>query len=262
VNFRFWRVDGDKVITEKGVLDGAEFGGSMYMWRALRRAVAADPGLLDADRMAGMTSEQFAGIFTDDHGYNPLNVGSEDRVTNIRDLGKKLSADWDGQFYNLAEAAGGSLVEFSKHSRKIRAFDDPIQKLTMVNAILHSGSGVHDFDDKPIPGIDYHLLRHALRQGIVVPSEQIGQKLENSQWLSTEEAGELRRITLLAFNELSKQTGIDGEVLDNKYWLNRKNCTDPGPVCADPDQAHKCPFAAGCKRKIAYQLPLERTRFY
>jgi hypothetical protein len=76
-----------------------------------------------------------------------------------------LAESWDGRFYNVAEATDGSIVEFARLSADFRAFDDPILKLTMVNAIVHTGSGVYSFRDEPLPAIYYHLLRHALRQG-------------------------------------------------------------------------------------------------
>jgi hypothetical protein len=131
----------------------------------------------------------------------------------------------------------------------------------MVNAIMHSGSDVYTFDDHPIPAIDYHLLRHALRQGMLRPCTQVARKLAEGRLLDAVEAQELRRLALVAFVHLSEQTGITGEVLDNKYWLNRRNCTDV-PVCLNEELAARCPFEEACARATHYALPLEHTRYY
>ena len=89
----------------------------------------------------------------------------------------------------------------------------------------------------------------------------MARKLKAGLLLEPFEAYELRRVALAAFIELSEWTGIGGEVLDNKYWLNRKNCTDV-PVCVDPETAHRCPFLDACERATVFALPLELTRYY
>jgi hypothetical protein len=162
----------------------------------------------------------------------------------------------------VIEASGGSLVEFATICRRFRAFDDPLYKLTMVNAILHSGSGVATFVDEPLPGIDYHLLKQALRQGMVRPSGALAAKLRAGNLLDARQGYELRRAALLAFVSLAAQTGLSGEVIDNKYWLNRVNCRDTDPVCLEPSVASQCPFFGACVEAIDFGLPLELTRYY
>jgi hypothetical protein len=260
VNFRFWELKNGKDSPTKGVIDGKEFSGSMYMWRALYRSYHQDSKQFSAEHLAELDEEGFDKLFNDDNGHNPLSVGKEERIANLNDLGKVLNEKYDGKFINVIKASRGSLENFTERSREFRSFNDPVQKLTMVNAILHNGSGVADFKDQPFAGIDYHLLRHALRQGLVEPNPETKRKLENRESLDYEEGIELRRQTLLAFNQLSDKTGISGEILDNKYWLNRKNCSDE-PVCLTDES--KCPFSAKCKKLINYKLPIEKnTRYY
>ena len=131
----------------------------------------------------------------------------------------------------------------------------------MVNAILHSGSDVYRFRDEPLPAIDYHLLRQALRQGYIRPMPPLIRKLTLTETLASYEAQELRRVTLAAFLAISEATGISGELLDNRYWLNRTNCSDE-PVCLDPETADQCPFLATCERRVEFALPIEMTRYY
>jgi hypothetical protein len=263
INFRFWKLETGRVTPSVGIIDGREYRGAMFMWRALRSELDRGRGrILDAGFLSELTLETLDAIFVDDSGSNPMGQGSEDRVANLRDLGQQLLAHWDGSFFNVVEASDGSLVEFAALSKSFRAFDDPLYKLTMLNAILHSGGGVYRFYDHPLPAIDYHLLRHALRQGILRPTAPLAEKLRRQKLLTAEEAQELRRLALVAFVELSERTRLSGELLDNKFWLNRTNCTDFDPVCLDERTASRCPFYGACIQAVEFGRPLEITRYY
>src|SRR5262249_46360291 len=152
--------------------------------------------------------------------------------------------------------------KFVRLSAQFRAFDDPVFKLTMVNAILHSGSGVACFDADPLPGIDYHLLKQLLRQGVIRPYGRLEQKLRRREILTSAEGLELRRVALCAFVRLSGLSGVSGELLDNKYWWNRSKCKDADPVCFLPESAPECPFYGPCERLIGLSFPVEETRYY
>lgn len=262
INFRFWALRDHQLVPAAGFIDGEHYRGAMYMWRCLRRALDRRVlDLLDAKVLADLTEEDFDAIFTDDNGINPLAIARTDRLANLRDLGERLRSDWDGAFYNLVASCRGSLATFARLSRDFRAFDDPVYKLTMVNGILHLGSGVYEFVDEPLPAIDYHLLRQALRQGILRPSAPLAAKLTQMSALDQDEAQELRRVALAAFVELAAKSAISGELLDNRYWMNRVNCADV-PVCLDPETAAACPFLGACERATQFALPIELTRYY
>jgi Queuosine salvage protein len=257
INFRFWTLHGGRVRPAAGVISGERFRGALYMWRCLRRAL--DHGgrsILDADWLAGLSRSEFDELFSDDTGQNPLAVAADERIENLRDLGRRLVTTWDGWFFNVVEATDGSLVEFASLCRLFRAFDDPLYKLTMVNAIVHSGSGTYEFRDEPLPAIDYHLLKQAIRQGMITPDRFLSAKLEEGALLDLSESIALRRAALLAFVDLASESGLSGEVLDNKYWLNRNVCADPVPACQE------CPFVLPCARQTTVQMPLELTRYY
>jgi hypothetical protein len=262
INFRFWTLQHDQLVPAAGCIEGEHFRGAMYMWRCLRRALDRRIiDLLDAQTLANLTDDDFDAIFTDDDEINPLAVARADRLANLRDLGERLYVGWDGAFFNLVTACCGSLATFAHLSKEFRAFDDPVYKLTMVNGILHLGSGVYEFVDEPLPAIDYHLLRQALRQGILRPSASLAAKLTQMSVLDQKEAQELRRVALAAFVELATSAAISGELLDNRYWMNRVNCSDI-PVCLDPETAPVCPFLETCERATQFALPIELTRYY
>ncbi len=263
INFRFWQlVEGD-VVPSSGVLGGQRLTGAMYMWRCLRRCLDNSRlPLFQASFLSSLTEEQFDEIFADDFGINPLAVARDDRILNLRDLGHQLERDWAGRFYNLVKATKGSLTEFARFSGGFRAFDDPLFKLTMVNTILHLGSGIVEFDAEPLPGIDYHLLKQALRQGVLVPNRSIAKKLEKQLLLSEHEGYELRRAALNAFVDISAGAVLSGEVLDNRWWWNRLKCRTYDPICLDPKSAGECPFFGPCAQRTKLGMPLEETRYY
>ena len=144
LNFRFWELaDGDGVSPAGGRLDGEYLVGSMYMWRRLRLVLERDEfPLLDARQLARLEPDQLRALLADDEGGDPLAPGFDDRLANLRDLGAVLSRDWDGQFSNLLAVADDDLETFFALSATARAYDDPLRKLSTVNAIMLSGSGL------------------------------------------------------------------------------------------------------------------------
>ena len=263
INFRFWAIEDSELKASKGILRGELLRGSMYMWRSLRLALdRSEKRILKADFLENLTETDFDSMFSDDAGQNPLQVAKEDRITNLRDFGRRLRTHWKGNFHNLIQASKGSIVEFARLSKEFRAFDDSLCKLTMVNAIMQAGSGLIQFDYAPLPGIDYHLLKQVLRQGIVQVESTIAEKLEQRRLLRPEEAQDLRRMALAAFIEISLRTGVGGDVLDNVWWFNKSKCLDRDPVCEDPLRERECPFLEACERRIHLGLPLEETRYY
>jgi hypothetical protein len=262
INFRFWKLIDGESHPASGSIHGERFVGSMYLWRSLKRCLDEDRcPVLDASFLATLSLAEFDLIFSDDEGRNPLSIAAADRIENLRDLGVRLEAEWGGVFFNLVQQCSGRLKAFAELSSAFRAFDDPNFKLTMVNAILHSGSGIVAFDSDPLPGIDYHLLKQLLRQGILRPQTKLAAQIETNQLLNPRDGQELRRVALLAMIRLSELSGIGGDILDNKWWGNRSKCTDC-PVCDHPETAHECPFYGVCERLTHFRAPVENTRYY
>jgi hypothetical protein len=263
INFRFWRLRGGVAFPSVGRIGGREFRGSMFMWRSLRRALDAGRyPILDAAFLSRISPSEFDAIFRDDTGALPLSVGRRERIANLRDFGQRLVDRWGGDFARLVDSASHSLVTFARSSAEFRAWDDPVCKLAMVNAIMISGSGLCDFREDPLPGIDYHLVKQLVRQGVVQPSPVIAQKLTLSRLLTRHEAYELRRVSMAALVQMEFLSRVKGPLLDNLYWFNRMNCRELDPVCLDATKAHLCPFVDACEQLVAFRQPFEITRYY
>jgi hypothetical protein len=256
INFRFWSLSDAKVVPSVGVIDGESLRGAMYMWRRLRLALQREELTLVADDLASIDESAFRIAFSDDSGYLPLSEGLSERVENLRDLGESLRQRWQGSFANVVDASDGLLDRFTLLSATFRAFDDPVQKLTMLNAIMLQGSGLTAFDRAPLPAIDYHLVKQAARQGLVCLPDELAEKLRDRRLLTRGESDLLRMTVRDALVAAAAQAGVSTAVLDNIYWLNRRICADMSPDCND------CPLRAGCAQKVELGLPLEVTRYY
>lgn len=263
INFRYWtRGPGAELAYCEGTKGGVQSRGSSYMWRCLLVSRERDTfPILDPRRLARITISEARSIFADDYGHVKM-PDIEGRVANLRDLGAKLIKGWDGQFWKLVDASKGSLDKFTDLSAGLRAFDDPLCKLTMVNAIMHEGRGLVKFRGEFLPGIDYHLAKQLVRQGAIRPPEHVQRKLRRYDLLTKAEADGLRRTSLFTLLEIGRKAGVRGDVLDNLYWSNGRRCDDASPVCTLPKRESECPFLNACDKLTEFRIPLELTRYY
>jgi len=263
INFGYWQRQERGGITYcQGTKGGIQTSGALYLWRALRTCYENGTfPILDSQKLAKISVRDLEKIFKDDAGRTRL-PQLEERTRNWQDLGSRLCEYWNGEFYNLLQDCSNSLYTFVQYSRQFRAFDDPLCKLTMVNAILHQGRGLVKFKEPILPGIDYQLMKQHLRIGVLKPKRRISKKLVRENLLSVEEARELRNACLEAFIYIMNKTGVAGDSLDNKWWFNRNNCSDDKPVCENSETLSKCLFSQVCKKNTRYKRPLENTRYY
>jgi hypothetical protein len=256
INFRFWRSDGGDIIPSVGLVNGVRYRGAFYMWRRLRVALQRGEISLNASWLARLDVETFKRAFTDDEGRNPLEPAIEDRVANLNQLGVELEANWGGQFSNLIDESSGSLSRFVELSSRLRAYDDPLRKLTMLNVIMLTGTGLAVFDEEPTVAVDYHLVKQAVRQGLVTMNRNLESKLRSGDFLTAVDSYHLRSSVPDAMDLLQSLTRIPGSVLDNFYWFNRSICSEVDPDCQN------CPFVTACLQDTELRQPRELTRYY
>lgn len=263
MNFRYWSLQNDQLHRCGGRKGGIEARGALYMWRSLLVSLKDNVfPILDAQNLAKVTLDDARRIFRTDEGQDVV-PALEERVANLQDLGLKLYEFWGGEFYSLVKETRSSLLHFVHCSRQFRAFDDPICKLTMVNAIMHQGRGLVEFDQSPFPGIDYELIKQVTRVGILMlRSQGLKRKLTRCEMLEPMEARELRNATLYVFLEMMARMSIAGDILDNMWWSNRIACRTDEPVCQMLGRERECVFLDVCAKRIEYKIPLENTRYY
>jgi hypothetical protein len=127
---------------------------------------------------------------------------------------------------------------------------------------MHEQRGIYKFSESILPGMDYQILKQLLRQGILVPTKKVSKKISNYEILTNDEAMDLCKSGLLSLIQIMDVTKIEGHVIDNLIWNNRKKCEDENPVCQIPGRETECPFLDFCEKKTNFLIPLERTRHY
>jgi len=257
LNFRFWSInEKGEYIYCQGKKGGSFERGALYMWRSLKICYDNDIfPILKAEKIAKITLDEMKRIFQTDEGNNIM-PALQERLLNLKDLGYKLFEYWNGEFYNLVQKTEGSLFNFIQFSRQFRAFDDPLCKMAMVNAIMHQRRGIIKFDTTLFPAIDYQLLKQQMRIGILILKEKISKKIKRGKLLEGSEARELRNAGLKAFMYMMEKTSLPGDLIDNIWWRNRKVCRTKNPFCK------KCLFYDVCQKRTDYGIPLEITRYY
>ena len=230
------------------------------MWRCLKVCIEQNKyPILDAKYLMNINLKEMKNIFKTDQGKNIIPCMKE-RLKNWRNLGKILMEKYDGNFYNVILSTNSSLKRFITFSNGFRAFNDPLCKLTMVNAIFLQGREIIDFKGEIFPAIDYQLMVQTLRIGLIDIENSLKKKIENRRFISKEESLALRKATLKCLKIIANKVGITGDVIDNIFFLNgRMNCTY-NMICQS--QSGICKFEPVCKKKIKFYMPLENTRYY
>ncbi|EPA06518.1 iron-sulfur cluster loop containing protein, partial [Candidatus Nitrosarchaeum limnium] len=258
---KYWSKHNQRLVYCAGKKDGIQSRGAMYMWRCLLTCYNKKTfDILDTKKLSKITLEEFRTIFQDDSGNDVL-PELEKRHKNWLDLATKLNDLFEGKTLNIIKSCNNSLIKFTNSFRQFKAFDDPLSKMIMVNAIMHQGRGLIKFEQPIIPGMDYQLLKQLLRQGVIVAPADIEEKIKNYELLDNNEAMELRKAGLFALHEIMNQTSIPGDYIDNMIWGNRTKCEDEEPICMISKE-EECPFHKFCSKKTELMIPLEDTRYY
>jgi len=260
INFKYWKIYNSKVVHARGKKGGIMCRGAYYMWRCLKVCIETiNYPILDASYLMHINMEDIRNIFKTDDGYNIIPCMKE-RWLNWRNLGRILVEKYDGNFYNLIYSVNNSIKKFIKFSKEFRAFDDPLCKLTMVNAIFHQGRKIVNFKGEIFPAVDYQLITQVIRIGLIEIEKDLKQKIEKREFISKIESLALRKATLKCLQIISNKVGISGDIIDNIFFLNgRLNCTY-NLICQK--KSGVCKFEKICEKKLKFYMPLEKTRYY
>ncbi len=260
INFKYWKILNSEVIHPEGLKNGVKCKGAYYMWRCLKSCVENNEfPLLNAKYLSKIRMKDIKNIFRTDFNENII-PDLKQRLRNWRDLGRKLEEKYEGKFYNLILKIKNSLNKFILLLKGFRAFDDPLNKLTIVNAIFHIGRNIINFDKPLFPAIDYQLMTQSLRIGLLNPSPKLKYKIENKIFINKTESLALRGATLKSLNIIIDRVKLSGEIIDNIMFQNgRQNCTF-NLICQKV--SNTCIFEGICEKNVNFYIPLENTRYY
>ena len=248
--------------TLQGTLDGTWYRGWDYMVRAARRMLAQDPDYFSASRMAQMTADELLGVFSDDLAPEHSTLDRvEERVHQLHDCARILEEHYEGDISILYEKAKGRLQGrggILERLSAFRAYSDPVQKKSFLFIMFAAKSGVWDIVDLDAlkVAIDYHIMRIALRSGMIeVWDHDLAAKLRSRQEVSAETDNRIRAAVREACDLLIEHSGRSVFDVDNILWMMGRNCCfyDHDPICGDNPcfKTDKCSFIRG----IEYDCP-------
>ena len=244
--------------TLQGTIAGRWVRGWDYMvraaWRAVGRlpgAVAPSPRVASAERLAAITPDEFRALFSDD-GVPEHSTFDRvpERVALWHDAAGRLRRDYGGDVMALYHAAGGRLRGpggIMERLSAFRAYSDPVEKKSFLFVMFAQRSGawaVVDPDQIEV-AIDYHIMRIALRSGMVrVVDPALAGRLRHQETVSAAEDNAVRLAVRDACRLLIDGSRHDVFAVDNILWMIGRNCCfyDYDPICGD----HPCWRQAEC----------------
>ncbi len=226
---------------------GGEFyHGADLLYRLGMEKYREDPGFFDPRSLARVTAKDVEEWLSADGASPP---DPEVRAALLRDLGEKLLALYGGSTTSLLEASGGYLKRleggFIDRLKVFRAYEDPVEKKAYLLAKFLERRRIIEVRDPwnmEVP-VDNHLVRIALRLGLVEPPRWMLDKILGEEEFSWEEDVMFRLAVRRAFKQVAQAAGVTPFLLDDFLWMFGRKCCprDPGgTMCA------RC--GEGCRR--------------
>ncbi len=158
------------------------------------------------------------------------------RAMLLRDLGYKLTKLYDGSVSRILELASnrvrGTLLEpgLADLLRVFRAYEDPVEKKTMLFAKFIVGRGYFQPIDELDVAVDNHLCRVAYRLGLVTVSGPLWRKIKEGVEVTYDEDVLLRLVVRRAYKLLATRSGLSPALVDDYFWImGRTTCTRDEP---------------------------------
>jgi hypothetical protein len=251
-------------------LHGKEYLGSDLFFALAEREVRRDPHAFAAERMARITAQDFDTIFSVDRDpTRPSTPRGAARARLLRETAAALQDRYGGSLESLLLQAGGYLRREDGKGlldalSVLPGYLDPHLKKAFVLLKIWQRLGLWEARDKAnlfIP-VDYHLLRVALRSGMVrVEAPAWQQRLRDKAAAAVEEEEQIRAAVKRAYKRVEELSGIDVFTLDELFWTLGRSCChhDRAARCAACDRTYcsvtrsfdyacpgRCPLSSVC----------------
>lgn len=253
-----------------GTLGGRKVKGSDLLWKLLLRAFQADPAGMNFEQLALMSHERWESIMCDDNGIVPL-LASKERLLLTH------------QYAEYFHASSLKFISPDSILRSVRSCDEPAKSFLML--ITDKEFGIPGYREDQLnkkalllmmslanrpeqflvpeksfawdPIVDYHLMRLALRLGLVVlPSEWEHENIERKFTTPVREEM-IRELVFDAVKSVITQSGRTMAEIDNLMWSARRFCPEvETPNCAT------CMLSAACEQRVELFQPIIRTKSY
>lgn len=228
---------------EDGCYEGADL-----LYRLGVRRLIEDVDFFTPEHLASIAIDEVKDTFS----YGEISPPDIDiRTMLLRDLGFKLIKLYDSSVLKLIRESGNrirggfhgeGLVE---KLRVFRAFEDPVEKKSMLFTKFMITRGLFNPVDELDVAVDNHLSRIAYRLGLVMVSGSLWSKIRGGIEVEYEEDVLLRLTIRRAYRYISTSSGLKPVIIDDYFWnMGRSICLrDTMPLC------DKCLFRGFCRAR-------------
>ncbi len=258
-----------------GVFNGKRLKGSDFLWAASMRELGRDPEFFAPRRLARMTADEMARWFSDD-SVQPVLPQLVDRLRIARAYGQLMRERQETWAKILARvnAERGPLAGLLLFLKTVPGYgEDPLLKkaLLLAMALANRPERFLKADAERTvwpPIVDYHLMRLALRLGMVDAGEWTPYVTESTRmpsgrgeikalYIPAEGESQIRSAVYAAVREVIRRSGRPMSEIDFLFWSARKYCPEMSlPECG------KCAFETVCAKRVGLFQPVLRTTNY
>lgn len=246
-----------------GTLNGKRIKGSDLLWQLAKRALDNNPDFFKPTNLASLSPAGFVKFLSDDNGPVPFPDWEQRYI---------LTTGYGRSFLELPEVFQTSLdilKQYPKLSEFISflalnlvGFNDPFNKKATLLAMALANRPEHFLKIEPDspqwrPIVDYHLMRSALRLGLVDLAERFADCVSSRSWVDAEIELAIRLAVYAAVDRVITLSGRPMAEVDKLMWLARKYC----PEMEEP-QCNSCRFEKICQQRIQLFQPVFRTTAY
>jgi hypothetical protein len=246
----------------QGTLEGRWLRGWDYMVTAGRRAMTRDAQVFSAERVRRIIPQGLRTLYSDDGQPSRSTLDRvEERVEQLHQCAQLLLENYDGDVMNLYRRTGGRLRDKGGIMERLAQFEpysDPVEKKSFLFLMFVSRAGIWHLKDlhNLKVAIDYHIMRIALRSGMVeVHDSALERALKERAEVSAEVDNRVRAAVRKACDHLIAHSGQDVFSVDNILWMMGRNCCfyDHDPFCGPNrcSQKGSCSFTSS----VVYDCP-------
>lgn len=262
-DYGFWIGD-EKGYVEPlyGEVGGKKLKGSDLLWTlSMKIYREKGPKFFNRENLAKLEYYEFI-------EWLPEKYGFQDLMTRYRmavDYG-----NWDacslgfppGGIVRLVNGLGGPLTGFLGLTPSVPGYDkDPLLKKNILLAMILANRPEKflkvEPEEKWSPIVDYHLMRVALRLGLVSLNLIEYDQLKRRVWVDAWMENQVRKVVFDAIRLVIKLSGWSMSKIDFLLWSARKYC----PEMTEPD-CPKCIFSDVCQKRTELFQPVFRTTNY
>ena len=228
------------------------------------RALVADETALAPRKLARISLIDFTKLFSDDKGMI-LFPNLEERLILTHSYGNYFRNTPPPKVIieavNKESDALGKLISLTQHS--IPGYnEDPIVKKNLLLAMTLANRPekflrVEKTDPAWLPIVDYHLMRVALRLGLVELTAEEAKKNVRRNWISRNDEMSIRGKVFFAVKDVIERSGKPMAFVDEAMWQGRRYCLE-----TETPNCDKCQFNGVCAKRVKLFQPVFRTTAY